>query len=543
MEQRCLEKDGQVLWASVTATLIRDDRGRPLRTIAVVQDVTDRKRVAEALRQLNETLEQRVAQRTALVQRRNEQLRRLAAELSSAEQRERKRIALTLHDHLQQILVAAKYGIHHLKQETDDSPLAETAERVDQLIQQSLDASRSLTVELSPPVLYDRGLGAALEWLARHFREQHGLEVAVEVDPEVRLGNVNVEAFLLQAVRELLFNVVKHAGTNEASVRLARAEEYVTITVEDRGEGCPPEKVASYVETETGFGLFNIQQRLDLLGGRCEVETAPGRGFRISLHAPVAGTELETSLSEELQQDKAAAGPAPRENAGAPRTIRVLIADDHRILREGLTGLLRAHADIELVGQAENGVAAVELTRQPCPDVVVMDVSMPRMDGIEATRLLTQEVPDRSPQASPVRVVMLTTFDLDEYIYSALGNGASGFLLKDTPPEELVRAVRTVASGEALLAPSVTRLLIAQIAETRPRLARPPELESLSSREREVLLLVAKGLSNTEIAEQLILGEATVKTHVRGMLNKLGVRDRVQAVVLAYESGLVTPGQ
>ena len=216
--------------------------------------------------------------------------------------------------------------------------------------------------------------------------------------------------------------------------------------------------------------------------------------------------------------------------------LRVLVADDQHLVRHGFRMILDAEDDIEVVGEAADGVRAVELARRLDPDVVLMDVRMPTMDGIEATRRLA------GPEVvRPVRVLMLTTFDLDDYVYAALRNGASGFLLKDTPAEELVRALRLVVAGEALLAPSVTRRLIAELAQTQAPPAPPPALATLTSREREVLTLVARGLSNAEIAEELVLGETTVKTHVGRVLTKLGLRDRVQAVVLAYESGLVTP--
>jgi DNA-binding NarL/FixJ family response regulator len=215
--------------------------------------------------------------------------------------------------------------------------------------------------------------------------------------------------------------------------------------------------------------------------------------------------------------------------------IRVLIADDQALIRSGFRMILDAQPDIEVVGEAIDGRDAVELFRRLVPEVVVMDVRMPTMDGIEATRRLTAADP-------PARVLILTTFDLDEYVFDALRAGASGFLLKDRPPEELVAAVRIIASGEALLAPSVTRRLIEEFAKRRgvPRPA--VELDQLTSRERDVLVLMGQGLSNAEIAERLFVAETTVKTHVGHVLQKLHLRDRVQAVVVAYESGLVQPG-
>jgi DNA-binding NarL/FixJ family response regulator len=216
-------------------------------------------------------------------------------------------------------------------------------------------------------------------------------------------------------------------------------------------------------------------------------------------------------------------------------TIRVLIADDQALMRGGFRMILDAEEDIEVVGEAIDGRDAVEQFGRLAPDVVVMDVRMPAMDGIEATRRL-------AAGGSTARVLILTTFDLDEYVYEALRAGASGFLLKDRPPEELVAAVRVVASGEALLAPSVTRRLIEEFA-SRPKAPTPPrELDELTDREREVLVLMARGLSNAEIAARLFLAETTVKTHVGHVLQKLRLRDRAQAVVVAYESGLVHPG-
>jgi DNA-binding NarL/FixJ family response regulator len=221
----------------------------------------------------------------------------------------------------------------------------------------------------------------------------------------------------------------------------------------------------------------------------------------------------------------------------SPSPLRVVVVDDQQLVRTGFRMILETEDDITVVGEASDGAEGVEVCRRTAPDVVLMDVRMPRMDGIAATRLLAG--PD---VAHPTRVLILTTFDLDDYVYSALQNGASGFVLKDTPPEELVRAVRVIASGEALLAPSVTRRLVEEIANARQRPAAPsPALNQLTSREREVLTLMARGLSNAEIASELILGETTVKTHVGRVLTKLGLRDRVQAVVMAYESGLVTP--
>jgi len=220
--------------------------------------------------------------------------------------------------------------------------------------------------------------------------------------------------------------------------------------------------------------------------------------------------------------------------------IRTLIVDDQSMIRVGIRAILESQDDITVVGEAENGQLGVERCRALRPDVVLMDVRMPVLDGLAATRALLG--PERT-EGHPPRVLMLTTFDLDDYIYAALEAGASGFLLKDSEPEDLLRAVRVVAAGEALLAPSITRRLIENFVETRPRRpAAATALNGLTDREREVLRLMALGKSNAEIAASLFIAEQTTKTHVSRILQKLDLRDRVQAVVFGYETGLVTPG-
>jgi DNA-binding NarL/FixJ family response regulator len=219
-------------------------------------------------------------------------------------------------------------------------------------------------------------------------------------------------------------------------------------------------------------------------------------------------------------------------------SVRILIADDHQLVRDGLRRLLEAEPDMQVVGEAEDGLEAVDGALAVKPDVVLMDIRMPRLDGIEATRRIVGQAGER------VRVLILTTFGHDEYVFESLRAGASGFLLKDAHAEELLAAVRSVAAGDALISPSVTRALIEEFVRRSPPAApAPPELDELTDREREVLASLTRGLSNAEIARSLVVSEATVKTHVARVLMKLGVRDRVQAVIYAYESGLVQPGE
>ena len=219
-------------------------------------------------------------------------------------------------------------------------------------------------------------------------------------------------------------------------------------------------------------------------------------------------------------------------------SVRVVIADDQALVRAGFKMILEAEPEIDVVGEAEDGVEAVELIKRLKPDVALMDIRMPRLNGLEATREIVNGGSD-----APTRVLMLTTFDLNEYVYEALRAGASGFLLKDVPADQLVAGIQVVARGEALLAPSITRRLIEEFARNQPIDRTPPkEVDELTAREMEVFKLLSRGMSNAEVAAELIVSETTVKTHVARILMKLHLRDRVQAVVYAYESGLIQPG-
>ena len=216
-------------------------------------------------------------------------------------------------------------------------------------------------------------------------------------------------------------------------------------------------------------------------------------------------------------------------------TIRVLLCDDQSLVRSGFRMIIEARPDLEVAGEAEDGLQAIQLARHTEPDVILMDVRMPNLDGIEATRQIVAN-------GSRARILVLTTYDADEYVYAAIQAGASGFLLKDAQPAQLAEAIQVIAAGDALLAPSVTRRLLAQFAQALPAgRATPPALSELTARETEVLRLLASGLSNAELAQRLFVSEATVKSHVSSLLRKLGLRDRVQAVILAYDAGLVTP--
>ena len=299
-------------------------------------------------------------------------------------------------------------------------------------------------------------------------------------------------------MQEGLTNALKHAAATRADVTLGYAPEELRIEVRDDGRG-------STMSDGRGHGLVGVRERVKIYGGEMAADTQPEGGFVLRA--------------------------APPDSKERVMSIRVLVADDQSMVRAGFRMLLGGEKDIEVVAEASNGLEAVEKAARFEPTVVLMDIRMPELDGLEATRRILAADPG-------ARILILTTFDLDEYVYEALRAGASGFVLKDEPPEQLIAAIRTVAAGEALLSPSVTKRVIAQFSRiSHP--APPRELEELSDREREVFRLIARGLSNAEIGQELFISETTVKTHVTHILAKLGLRDRVQAVVLAYQTGLL----
>ena len=338
-----------------------------------------------------------------------------------------------------------------------------------------------------------------------------------------------------------------HTWPDDAAVRVRigvhtgeatpAGERYVGLAVHRAARICDAGHGGQVLVSETTRSLLeDEEQDLDLaeLGPhQLKDFDRPVRIYQLAIEGlPGEFPPLRTQSSE------AAAHLAERQEEQASGKTRVLIVDDQALVRTGFKMILEAEPDLEVVGEASDGIEAVSQARALKPDVVLMDVRMPEVDGIEATRQLLGG-------GAASKVVMLTTFDMDEYVYEALRAGASGFLLKDVPPEQLIAGIRAVASGDALLAPSVTRRVIEEFVRRPPDSVRtPPEhLSELTARELEVLRAIARGLSNAEIAKELFVSETTVKTHVAHVLMKLKLRDRVQAVVLAYESGLVQPGE
>lgn len=415
------------------STPIHDQNGRIMGAASVHIDISQRVDVMNQLRELNETLEQRVRERTAVAEQRATQLRSLAFELTRAEQRERRRIAQMLHDHHQQLLVAAKLSLAMLHRRVPKPELNPLFRRIVDLIDQSIDGLRLLTVELSPTILHDAGLSAALEWLARHKKTKYNLDVTVDLDSEAEPLSEEIRIFVFQAVRELLFNIVKHAKVSSAVISLKpENDDFVRITVSDAGVGFDTKKILPRGGNE-GFGLFSLRERVEMVGGRVRVESEPGRGTRVSMIVPRAGAAEPAAAGASV--DLAEAKEAP---AGEGRT-RVLLVDDHEILREGMVALLHEYPDIEVIGEASDGLLAIEMARHIEPDVVIMDVAMPRLDGIEATRRIKAGNP-------AIQVIGLSMYGEENMADTMRTAGATAYLPKGCPADLLISTIRRCAS-------------------------------------------------------------------------------------------------
>ena len=405
------------------------------RGVAVAIDLTERRRAEQEIRLLNETLEQRVAERTATAEVRAAQLRALAAELTEVEHRERRRLAQTLHDHLQQLMVALRLRLDRIRARLGAEDPRAGLEQADDLLEQAIHASRELTLDLSPPVLYEAGLVPALGWLARQMQIKHGLHVDVMAEPDAAPESEDLGVFFFHAVRELLFNVVKHAGVQRAAVSLRRIDDTVELVVADGGRGFDPSAASDPGSSDSHFGLFSIRERLALLGGHVDVRSAPGEGTRIIMLAPVRRETGSFRDPAAALQSLSTLAPGRGQNASGTGKIRVLVVDDHTIMREGLRALLGHEPDLTTVAEASDGEQAVTLARELKPDVVVMDVSMPHINGIEATRRIKTDLPDAV-------VVGLSMYQNDEMASAMRAAGAAAYLSKDKATEALCGVIR-----------------------------------------------------------------------------------------------------
>lgn len=398
----------------------------------------ERARAEDHLRRMNESLEQQISERTDLAENRARQLQALAVELIEAEERERQRIAVLLHEDLQQLLAAARFTLQSKRR--SDPDIRETQG----LLEEAIGKSRRLSHELSPPVLHHSGLTASLQWLCLHMREQFNLDVELDMQTPRQVESALLRVFIFRAVQELLFNIVKHAGVQSARVEVAESGHELIVTVSDPGQGFDTSILETY-KPKAGLGLLSLRERTSYIGGRLVIESAPGQGSRLTLGIPA---RMDGASAQDLpaapvgQKARKPVSASLPSDADAPG-IRVLFADDHKVMRQGLIRLVSGKPDISVVGEAANGREALDLARRLRPDVVIMDVSMPVMDGIEATRQIVAEMPN-------MRVIGLSMHEDDHVSMAMRGAGAEAFLSKATSSAELLKAIyATVRRREA----------------------------------------------------------------------------------------------
>lgn len=409
-------KEGGLMDVLYRATVYRNEAGEIAGIFAAARDITERKKAEEAVRQ------------------QAAQLRALASQLNRTERKERRRLSKILHDHIQQLIVAARMQLSWLK--SDDNPQRQaTVQAVDAILSETLDALRSLTVDLSPPILQESGLIGGLGWLAARMRDKNQFTVHMTSDSAAEPASEEIRFLLFECARELLFNALKHSGIREAQVTLQRlGQDRIQLTVSDEGNGFDAALLDRRAADETTFGLFSIRERLAHLGGQMAIDTAPGRGarFTLTVQAGLAQRPHVHPSAEPMSRHAA-------QEQGSPAQVRVLVCDDHKIVREGLSRLLQYDPQIEVVAQAADGPQAIELAARYRPDVVVLDVNLGEMSGIEATRRILQAAPG-------ARVIGLSMHE-DTTIARAMHDaGAAAYLTKTGPSEDLIATVKSCGS-------------------------------------------------------------------------------------------------
>lgn len=436
-EEQLRLPDGVHTYLSVKFPLY-DVRGAPYAVCGIGTDITERKRAEQSLQELNDSLEQRVADRTRDLLVYQENLRAMTSELMVTEQRERRRLSTELHDYLAQLLVVCRMKLAQATNDEKVPLLKANLEEIDKILSDSLSYTRTLIAELSPSILYELGLVPALKWLAQQM-ERHGLRVRVQHDDQTLQLSEDQGIFVFQAVRELLFNIIKHSGVSEATVSLdGCADQELQVLVQDAGMGFQS-SVNLADDTQPGkFGLFSIRERAEALGGHFHIESAPGKGTRATLLVPLQSLPLTV-----LSNPGSSKNPKPFHLSAKGhvrmKVVRILLVDDHAMIRQGIRTLLEHHEDFVIVGEANDGEEALEVAKLVLPDVVVMDVNMPKINGIEATKRLTQEHPS-------IRVIGLSVHEDKQIEKILLEAGAAMYVTKGSVASQLVEAIRQVVN-------------------------------------------------------------------------------------------------
>ena len=438
--------DRSIHWMQWWGEVYRDEQKRPTRMVGLLQDVTRRREAEEGLRRLTADLERRVADRTEELSKSESRLRGLSKELNLTEQRERQRLATDLHDYLAQLLVLGRIKLGQAKQSGLSVATAGLITETETVLNQALTYTRSLVGQLCPPVLKEFGLTVALKWLADQM-QQHRLTVSFHADYEYLTLPEEQAMLLFQSVRELLMNAVKHARTERASIRVVHSASLLEVVVQD--QGCGFDVTATTDSTQ--FGLFSIKERMRALGGQLTIVSEIDKGTTATLALPVSNPKVPSSefevLSSELAEERSNHSQLTTQNSKlhhqGTKRIRVLVVDDHAMIREGLKVILLNYPEFDLVGEAGNGQEAVAIAHSLHPDVVIMDVTMPVMDGIEATRLIKKEYPE-------VIVIGLTVHSGAQVNVALHEAGASNILNKEAAVDELPRAIRQAWEAQSL---------------------------------------------------------------------------------------------
>jgi len=445
IDYRQVSRAGETRDMIWTVNFHYDEQGNVEYVNSIARDITERKRTEEKIRKLNETLEQRVAKRTAELENRAEQLQQLALELSDAEDRERRYIASILHDDFQQQLAYVKMEISIILKKYADKEVGQKLGLLKQLIGECIEKSRNLSYEINPPALHRNGLSAALEVLAKDMKDKHGLWVKLRTQPGAEPDSLTLASILFRAARELLINVVKHAGVDSAVMDVYSKNGMIYFRIEDFGNGFDYDTVRSSQGRGGGFGLYSIEDRINFVGGSMKFKTATGKGCCVVLTVPKdvprktsrPAPSPDVTAKQELMKIEPTEPIQPFDDG---EQIRILLADDHQLMREALAKLLQGCKGLTIVGQAIDGREVVQLATQLKPHVILMDVAMPELDCFEATAQITRDLPD-------IRIIGLSMHNDADTRQKMFDAGASAYLTKTGSPDILVETIRQVHHG------------------------------------------------------------------------------------------------